>query len=98
MKKMQLTNYIETNEEIDVSDYGYSQAEIETLIGLIETNAQDALESDMVSKKSKEFAVEVIQWIRSVHPNSDSGEKLSADSTKKLLQLKKIIFDTEEYF
>ena len=95
---IQFADYIKTKEEIVVSDSGYSQLEIENLLQQIEINAQDALLSDAVSKKDKEFALEVIRWIRSVRPNFDSDGKLSADSMKNLMQLKRTFFDTEEYF
>ncbi len=85
-------------EELEVSDSGYSQKEIEELLNSIETNAQDALLSDDTSKREKKNAVETIRWIRSVRPKFDSGGKLSADSMKKLMQLKRTIFDTEESF
>ena len=85
-------------EEIEVSDSGYSQKEIEELLNSIETNAQDAFLSDDTSKREKRNAVEVIRWIRSVRPKFDSDGKLSADSMKKLMQLKRTIFDTEESF
>ena len=95
---IQFADYIKTKEEIVVSDSGYSQLEIEQLLNSIETNAQDALLSDDTSKREKGNAVETIRWIRSVRPKFDSDGKLSADSMKKLMQLKKIIFDTEELF
>ena len=85
-------------EELEVSDSGYSQKEIEELLNSIETNAQDALLSDDTSKREKKYAVETIRWIRSVRPKFDSDGKLSADSMKNLMQLKKTIFDTEESF
>ena len=87
-----------TREELEVSDAGYSQKEFEELLNAIETNAQDAFLSDDTSKREKRNAVEVIRWIRSVRPKFDSGGKLSADSMKNLMQLKKTIFDTEESF
>ena len=95
---IQFADYIKTKEEIVVSDSGYSQLEIEELLNSIETNAQDAFLSDDTSKREKRNAVETIRWIRSVRPKFDSDRKLSADSMKKLMQLKKIIFDTEESF
>ena len=85
-------------EELEVSDSGYSQKEIEELLNSIETNAQDALLSDDTSKREKRNAVETIRWIRSVRPKFDSDGKLSVDSMKNLMQLKKTIFDTEESF
>jgi len=87
-----------TREELEVSDSGYSQLEIEQLLQQIEINAQDALLSDDTSKREKKNAVETIRWIRSVRPKFDSDRKLSADSMKNLMQLKKTIFDTEESF
>ena len=87
-----------TREELEVSDSGYSQLEIEQLLQQIETNAQDAFLSDDTSKREKRNAVETIRWIRSVRPKFDSDGKLSVDSLKKLMQLKKTIFDTEELF
>jgi len=87
-----------TREELEVSDAGYSQLEIEQLLNSIETNAQDVLLSDDTSKREKRNAVETIRWIRSVRPKFDSDGKLSADSMKNLMQLKKSIFDTEESF
>ena len=95
---IQFADYIKNKEEIVVSDSGYSQLEIENLLQQIEINAQDAFLSDETSKREKRNAVETIRWIRSVRPNFDSDGKLSADSMKKLMQLKKIIFDTEELF
>jgi len=95
---IQFADYIKTKEEIVVSDSGYSQLEIEQLLQQIETNAQDALLSDDTSKREKKNAVETIRWIRSVRPEFDSGGKLSVDSMKKLMQLKRTIFDTEESF
>ena len=95
---IQFADYIKTKEEIVVSDSGYSQLEIEQLLNSIETNAQDAFLSDDTSKREKRNAVETISWIRSVRPKFDSDGKLSADSMKKLMQFKKTIFDTEEYF
>ena len=95
---IQFADYIKTKEEIVVNDSGYSQLEIEQLLNSIETNAQDALLSDDTSKREKRNTVETIRWIRSVRPKFDSDGKLSADSMKKLMQLKKIIFDTEELF
>ena len=95
---IQFADYIKTKEEIVVSDSGYSQLEIENLLQQIEINAQDAFLSDDTSKREKRNAVETIRWIRSVRLNFDSDGKLSADSMKKLMQLKKIIFDTEESF
>ena len=95
---IQFADYIKTKEEIVVSDSGYSQLEIEQLLNSIETNAQDALLSDDTSKREKRNAVETIRWIRSVRPNFDSDGKFSADSMKKLMQLKRTIFDTEESF
>ena len=85
-------------EELEVSDSGYSQKEIEELLNSIETNAQDALLSDDTSKREKRNAVETIRLIRSVRPKFDSDGKLSVDSMKNLMQLKKTIFDTEESF
>ena len=85
-------------EELEVSDSGYSQLEIEQLLQQIETNAQDAFLSDDTSKREKRNAVETIRWIRSVRPKFDSDGKLSVDSMKNLMQLKKTIFDTEESF
>jgi len=87
-----------TRDELEVSDSGYSQKEIEELLNSIETNAQDVLLSDDTSKQEKRNAVETIRWIRSVRPEFDSGGKLSVDSMKKLMQLKRTIFDTEESF
>jgi len=87
-----------TREELEVSDAGYSQKEIEELLNSIETNAQDAFLSDDTSKREKRNAVETIRWIRSVRPKFDSDRKLSADSMKKLMQLKRTIFGTEESF
>ena len=87
-----------TREELEVSDSGYSQLEIEQLLQQIETNAQDAFLSDDTSKREKRNAVETIRWIRSVRPKFDSDGKLSVDSMKNLMQLKKTIFDTEESF
>ena len=95
---IQFADYIKTKEEIVVSDSGYSQLEIEELLNSIETNAQDAFLSDDTSKREKRNAVETIRWIRSVRPKFDSDRKLSADSIKNLMQLKKTIFDTEESF
>ena len=95
---IQFADYIKTKEEIVVSDSGYSQLEIENLLQQIEINAQDAFLSDDTSKREKKNAVETIRWIRSVRPKFDSDGKLSADSMKKLMQLKKTIFDTEESF
>ena len=95
---IQFADYIKTKEEIVVSDSGYSQLEIEELLNSIETNAQDAFLSDDTSKREKRNAVETIRWIRSVRPKFDSDRKLSADSMKNLMQLKKTIFDTEESF
>ena len=95
---IQFADYIKTKEEIVVSDSGYSQLEIENLLQQIEINAQDAFLSDETSKREKRNAVETIRWIRSVRPKFDSDGKLSVDSMKKLMQLKKTIFDTEELF
>jgi len=85
-------------EELEVSDSGYSQLEIEELLNSIETNAQDALLSDDTSKREKRNAVETIRWIRSVRPNFDSDGTLPPDAMKKLMQLRKEIFQTEELF
>ena len=85
-------------EELEVSDSGYSQKEFEELLNAIETNAQDALLSDDTSKREKRNAVETIRWIRTVRPKFDSGGTLPPDAMKKLMQLKKTIFDTEESF
>jgi len=87
-----------TREELEVSDAGYSQKEFEELLNAIETNAQDAFLSDDTSKREKRNAVETIRWIRTVRPKFDSGGTLPPDAMKKLMQLKKTIFDTEESF
>ena len=87
-----------TREELEVSDSGYSQKEIEELLNSIETNAQDAFLSDDTSKREKRSAVDTIRWIRTFRPKFDSGGTLPPDAMKKLMQLKKIIFDTEESF
>ena len=95
---IQFADYIKTKEEIVVSDSGYSQLEIEQLLQQIETNAQDAFLSDDTSKREKRNAVETIRWIRTVRPKFDSDGTLPPDAMKKLMQLKKTIFDTEESF
>ena len=85
-------------EELEVNDSGYSQKEFEELLNAIETDAQDAFLSDDTSKREKRYAVETIRWIRTIRPKFDSGGTLPPDAMKKLMQLKKIIFDTEESF
>ena len=87
-----------TREELEVSDSGYSQKEIEELLNSIETNAQDALLSDDTSKKEKKNAVDTIRWIRTIRPRFDTGGTLPPDAMKKLMQLRKEIFKTEELF
>ena len=95
---IQFADYIKTKEEIVVSDSGYSQLEIENLLQQIEINAQDAFLSDDTSKREKRNAVETIRWIRTVRPKFDSDVTLPPDAMKKLMQLKKTIFYTEESF
>ena len=51
------SNFIKkTREELEVSNSGYSQKEIEELLNAIETNAQDAFLSDDTSKREKRNA------------------------------------------
>ena len=85
-------------EELEVSDAGYSQLEIEQLLNSIESNAQDAFLSDDTSKREKRNAVETIRWIRTDRPKFDSDGTLPPDAMKKLVQLRKEIFQTEELF
>ena len=85
-------------EELEVSDAGYSQKEFEELLNAIETNAQDAFLSDDTSKREKRNAVDTIRWIRTVRPKFDSDGTLPPDAMKKLMQLRKEIFQTEELF
>ena len=87
-----------TREELEVSDAGYSQKEFEELLNAIETNAQDAFLSDDTSKREKRNVVDTIRWIRTVKPKFDSGGTLLPDAMKKLMQLRKEIFQTEELF
>ena len=68
-----------TREELEVSDAGYSQKEIEELLNAIETNAQDAFLSDDTSKREKRNAVETIRWIRTIRPKFDSSGPLPPD-------------------
>ena len=95
-KEVDMNEKIE--EELEVSDAGYSQKEIEELLNSIETNAQDAFLSDDTSKREKRNAVETIRWIRTVRPKFDSGGTLPPDAMKKLMQLRKEIIQTEELF
>ena len=98
-KKFQtFSDFIRIQDSIEVSDAGYSQKEIEELLNSIETNAQDAFLSDDTSKREKRNAVETIRWIRTVRPKFDSGGTLPPDAMKKLMQLRKEIFQTEELF
>ena len=98
-KKLQtFSEFIKVQDSIEVSDSGYSQKEIEELLNSIETNAQDAFLSDDTSKREKRNAVETIRWIRTVRPKFDSGGTLPPDAMKKLVQLRKEIFQTEELF
>ena len=87
-----------TREELEVSNSGYSQKEIEELLNSIETNAQDAFLSDDTSKREKRSAVDTIRWIRTFRHKFDSGGTLPPDAMKKLMQLRKGIFQTEELF
>ena len=93
------SNFIKkTREELEVSNSGYSQKAIEELLNSIETNAQDAFLSDDTSKREKRSAVDTIRWIRTIRPKFDSGGTLPPDAMKKLMQLRKEIFQTEELF
>ena len=80
-------------DEVTISDGGYSYMEIDKILNDLETHAQDALLNTKSPSRDNFYVVQTIRWIRGVRPQFDAKGKLPTESLNQLLDFKKMYLD-----